>query len=385
VRSYYAGHKFSSAGRHHALTTGEPYSYKVTQITDIARKALGLTSDRYEKAQTAQGVMPDGRPVKLVPSPVKSGRRGMLMRRIQILCDRCNRWIPVGRILQHEGSGTCYRYRVAGRTTRDPSSKKRRFALHGADINYVWGFYLKNKSGSWLHKGTFRTKEEALGFARRMGFTPLSEKIKERGRDWRVSKVRVEDLPRSEYELFKSRDPVKKRRIVHGRAASSSHHEPAVSGPSYFTVDVHDAAYGPIRSYFKTEEQAKKYAAKSRRYGATASVRQHHGKMPEHEERTYRHADDGPYWEHDPSRKRRRLARKRRLKATSRRDPGFRRLSRKAYKKREYHIMDRYPPNVRPNDKWETWAVATSRQEALELLHRGKTMFPHKQWTIRMY
>jgi hypothetical protein len=126
----------SNASRYRGTTQGghqprwfENASHKVTEQ---ARKALGLgLRDKYAKDETAQGVLPDGRPVKLVAAPSRSGERrlsgrglrtGMGMRRIQVLCDQCNHWIPVGRIEQHEGTATCLRMRNKTRKSRDPQT-----------------------------------------------------------------------------------------------------------------------------------------------------------------------------------------------------------------------------------------------------------------------
>lgn len=102
---------------------------------------------------------------------------------------------------------------------RDPSRRpKRRFALHGADTNYVYGLFVKNRSGgAWHQKALFKTKEEAHRFRFHNGYQAYSKKLPDRGvkpSPWRISKVRIEDLPFSEYNLFKSRDPSRLRRRV---------------------------------------------------------------------------------------------------------------------------------------------------------------------------
>jgi hypothetical protein len=60
----------------------------------------------------------------------------MLMRRIQILCDQCNQWIPAGRIDQHEGTGSCYRNRGRGRATRDPGRVSKTAIYAAAEKKY---------------------------------------------------------------------------------------------------------------------------------------------------------------------------------------------------------------------------------------------------------
>lgn len=91
--------------------------YNKEGITTAARKALGLVGDKYPKDLAREGTLPDGTPVRIIPGRIA---RNSSTHRIQILDEQCNQWIPVGRIVQHQGTGACYKARGKARTTRDP-------------------------------------------------------------------------------------------------------------------------------------------------------------------------------------------------------------------------------------------------------------------------
>lgn len=101
--------------------TGSPYNTLILP----ARRALGLTGygEHYPSGMTAEGVLPDGRAVRLLSSRGYRRRAGVAgphrhFHRIQILCSSCGKWIPIGRMHQHEGTAACYRARP-----RDPGKK----------------------------------------------------------------------------------------------------------------------------------------------------------------------------------------------------------------------------------------------------------------------
>jgi len=73
----------------------------------IAR-ALGFTGDgnRYPKNASAEGVLPDGRRVRLIASAARERKRSAATR-IWIECRNCRKWIPAGRIGQHTPSSRC--------------------------------------------------------------------------------------------------------------------------------------------------------------------------------------------------------------------------------------------------------------------------------------
>jgi hypothetical protein len=105
------------------------------RLTARARTALGLFGDKYPADMERHSVLPDGRAVRLVKASRSQSTSGWrtkhsFFHRIEVQCRSCRKWIPVGRMHQHQGTATCYRNnhamtgRDAGRrTSRDPGAR----------------------------------------------------------------------------------------------------------------------------------------------------------------------------------------------------------------------------------------------------------------------
>lgn len=68
--------------------------------TDAARKALNLSGTKYPNDMAGEAVLPDGRKVRLLPSPANN----KATHRLQIECPSCKKWMPAGRTAQHRMS-----------------------------------------------------------------------------------------------------------------------------------------------------------------------------------------------------------------------------------------------------------------------------------------
>lgn len=69
--------------------------------TKAARQALDLGNTKYPKDLSREGVLPDGRKVRLLPSTVKGTE---VKHRLEIECPHCQQWVPTGRTGQHTTS-----------------------------------------------------------------------------------------------------------------------------------------------------------------------------------------------------------------------------------------------------------------------------------------
>jgi len=80
-------------------------------LIHAARQALGLVGNRYPADLEREAVLPDGRKVRLLRSGgVRSrttGRHSHVKNRIEIKCQGCSHWMPIGRMHQHAGTKAC--------------------------------------------------------------------------------------------------------------------------------------------------------------------------------------------------------------------------------------------------------------------------------------
>lgn len=68
------------------------------------RKALSIDGSKYPADMSGEAKLPDGRPVKLIS--IDEAKSKGLKHRLYIECKWCNKWIPAGRLSQHEPSCT---------------------------------------------------------------------------------------------------------------------------------------------------------------------------------------------------------------------------------------------------------------------------------------
>lgn len=148
--------------------------------TRAARKALGLGENetRIEGSRTLHGALPDGRPVRLLVSKkLRGAPRGRGLMRLQIQCSSCKRWIPAGRLGQHEGSENCYTgWSKSTKTRRDPAKKR-----SWKSATYVVKQIAGGKHPLW-HASMYGSRVVGAGGTPERAIRDLQEQLRRRAR-----------------------------------------------------------------------------------------------------------------------------------------------------------------------------------------------------------